>query len=111
MLVTIDTQLITDWPSFHHVFATTFGFFDGYGRNLNAWIDCMTGLDDDPVQNLAAVTCAKGEIVVLQLEHSADFAAREPAMFQTLLDCTAFVNWRRIETGGVAIVALSYYKL
>lgn len=110
MVVRIDTRRIIDWDSFHAVFAETFGFVEGYGNNMNAWIDCMTWLDDAPEESLSKVTCPKGEVVVLQLEHAADFALREPAIFEELLDCTAFVNWRRIEKGIEAILALSYYK-
>jgi hypothetical protein len=110
MVVPIDTRKIIDWNSFHEVFATTFGFIEGYGRNMDAWIDCMTWLDSDPEESLSKVTCQKGEVVVLQLEHAADFAFREPAIFEELLDCTAFANWRRIEKGIEAILALSYYK-
>jgi hypothetical protein len=42
MIVRIDTRLITDWASFHDVFARSFGFPDYYGRNMDAWNDCMT---------------------------------------------------------------------
>ena len=41
----VDCRQITDWDSFHDVFARACGFPDFYGRNLNAWIDCMTYLD------------------------------------------------------------------
>ena len=33
---------ITDWKSFHDECAAVFGFPDFYGRNMNAWIDCLT---------------------------------------------------------------------
>ena len=38
---TIDGKQINDWDSFHDEFARKMGFFSGYGRNGNAWIDCM----------------------------------------------------------------------
>jgi len=109
MVVSIDTSKIDDWDSFHTDFAETFGFFDGYGRNINAWIDCMSSLDY-PDDGLSEVKCQVGEVVVLQLEHADTFAARAPEMFQEFLDCAAFVNWRRIERNELAILALSYYK-
>jgi hypothetical protein len=46
---------------------------------------------------------------MLQLEGVGDFAERCPDQFAALIDCSAFVNWRRLETGGRAILALSYY--
>jgi RNAse (barnase) inhibitor barstar len=46
VIVRIDTTKIRDWASFHEVFSEAFGFPDFYGRNMDAWIDCMTSLDD-----------------------------------------------------------------
>ena len=40
--VQIDGSAISDWNSFHDIFAAAFGFPAFYGRNMNAWIDCMT---------------------------------------------------------------------
>jgi RNAse (barnase) inhibitor barstar len=110
MTIVIDTRQIIDSASFHKVFAAAFGFFEGYGNNMDAWIDCMSGLDDEAEVSLSTVTCEIGDTVVLHLEHAADFAAREAHLFQQLLDCSAFVNWRRIEKGDRAILALSYHK-
>ena len=109
MVVKIDTRQITDWDSFDNVFTEAFGFPEWYGRNMNAWIDCMSSLDY-PDDGLSEIKCQVGDVVVLQLEHTDTFAAREPEMFQALLDCAAFVNWRRIERNELAILALSYYK-
>lgn len=44
--VSLDCNKFHDWPSFHEEFAKAFGFPDFYGKNMNAWIDCMTYLDD-----------------------------------------------------------------
>ena len=46
VLVRIDTTKIRDWASFHDVFTEIFGFPDFYCRNMDAWVDCMTSLDD-----------------------------------------------------------------
>jgi len=45
LIVTVPVEKITDWPSFHDVFHETLGFPKFYGRNMNAWIDCMTSID------------------------------------------------------------------
>src|SRR5688572_7987636 len=42
IVIKIDTQRITDWKSFHNLFAEVFGFPGFYGRNMDAWIDCMS---------------------------------------------------------------------
>ncbi|HZV35960.1 MAG TPA: barstar family protein [Verrucomicrobiae bacterium] len=43
---TIDTKRISDWNSFHSVFSEVMGSPNFYGRNMDAWIDCMTNFDD-----------------------------------------------------------------
>ncbi|MBJ6110080.1 barstar family protein [Hymenobacter sp. BT523] len=110
MVVHIDTERIADWESFHTVFIEAFGFLDGYGRNMDAWIDCMSTLDDEPGTSLSTFHCPVGEVVVLHLEQADALALRVPLIFQQILDCAAVVNWRRIEGGQKAILALSYYK-
>ncbi len=37
---------IKDWKSFHLLCKEKFGFPDFYGMNMNAWIDCLTYLDE-----------------------------------------------------------------
>ena len=45
-VVSIPTNRIADWASFHDVFAETLGFPSYYGRNMDASIDCLTYADD-----------------------------------------------------------------
>ena len=42
----LETAKIVDRASFHEAFKSLFGFLDGYGANMDAWIDCMSDLDD-----------------------------------------------------------------
>jgi hypothetical protein len=58
-IITLPSDQITDWETFHAVFQSVFGFPEFYGRNMNAWNDCMTYLDD-PDGGLSSVTIAKG---------------------------------------------------
>ena len=109
MVVSLDTSRITDWDTFHAVFAEVFGFPDFYGRNMNAWIDCMTYLDD-PDAGMTAVYVPPGSVVTLQLEDVDSFARRCPALYDAVVECAAFVNWRRIEIGQKPMLALSFYK-
>jgi RNAse (barnase) inhibitor barstar len=108
-LVKLDTSRIKDWDTFHDVFAETFGFPDFYGRNMNAWIDCMTYLDD-PLAGMSSVHAQPHETLVLQLEDVDSLAARCPELYSAIIECSAFVNWRRIEMGGYAVLALSFHK-
>jgi RNAse (barnase) inhibitor barstar len=102
--VRVQTKSITDWDSFHSTFAETMGFPDFYGRNMNAWIDCMTYFDD----GMTRFTVAPGELFHLEVADTKDFAHRIPEIFQALIECAAFVNWRRIEKGDSPILALVF---
>lgn len=109
MLVKLDTSRITDWDTFHDVFAETFGFPDFYARNRNAWIDCMTYLDDAEA-GVTSVHASPGGVIVLQLEDVADFSLRCQKQYKAIIECAAFVNWRRIETSQSAVLVLSFHK-
>jgi hypothetical protein len=106
---TIDCSKIHDWPSFHEQFARVFGFPDFYGQNMDAWIDCMTSLDD-PDDSMTALHCEPGKVFTLQLTNVRDFRAKCPEQYAALVECSAFVNWRRIETGEPAVLALSFHE-
>jgi hypothetical protein len=108
-LVKLDTRRITNWKTFHDVFSGVFGFPEFYGRNMDAWIDCMSSLDS-PSDGMTSVHAPPGGVLVLQLEHVDDFARRCPKQYQALVECAAFVNWRRIEMGEPAVIALSFFK-
>ena len=59
MMLRIDATEIVDASTFHSVFATAFGFPPYYGRNMDAWIDCLTFLDD-PSSGMTSVHVAPG---------------------------------------------------
>ena len=108
-LVSVDCDAITDWPSFHEAFAYTFGFRDFYGKNMNAWVDCLTYLDD-PAAGMTNVHCAPGAVMVLELLNVKAFRQRCPEQYDAVIECSAFVNWRRLETGEPAVLAMSFYR-
>lgn len=101
----IPTSQITDWNSFHDVFEQALGFPSFYGRNMDAWIDCMTYLDD-PEAGMTAVTVRAGGIIILRIENASEFRTRCPEQYEALVECSAFVNWRRVENGHSPVLAL-----
>lgn len=109
MLIRIDATRIRDWDSFHAVFKEALGFPDFYGGNMDAWIDCMSSLDD-PAAGMTAQHVVSGTVLTLQIDGIDDFATRCPEQYEALVECSAFVNWRRVERGEAAVVALSFYK-
>lgn len=102
--VHVDASQIADWPSFHDCFANAFGFPEFFGRNMNAWIDCMTNLDEE----FSTVQVEPGDLVCISLEGAADFKVRCPEQYHAFVECAAFVNWRRIEIGEPPILVLSF---
>ena len=108
-IVRIDTREITDWDTFHDVFAKAFGFPDYYGRNMNSWIDCLSYLDE-PAAGMTSIHVEPNEVLALHLEEIADFARRRPEQYDAIVESSAFVNYRRIESGDTALLALSFCK-
>ena len=104
-VVRVPADRIIDWGTFHDVFAEVLGFPDFYGRNLNAWIDCMTCVDD-PGAGMTQVSVQPGDLMTLQIDDAADLASRCPEQFEALIECTAFVNYRRVEVGGTPVLSL-----
>lgn len=97
--VTIDTARITDCDSFHDVFGAAFGFPEFYGRNMNAWIDCMTSLDA-PADGLTSVHAPVDGVLVLQLDGMRELETRCADIALEIHECAAFVNWRRMKVAS-----------
>lgn len=107
--VTIPIDEIHDWPSLHKVFKEALGFPEFYGNNMNAWIDCMTSVDE-PNDSMTSVWVVKGEFLLLDLGDCTAFAARCPAQYEAILDSSAFVNFRRMKVGEEPVLALSLWN-
>lgn len=105
--VLIEAERISDWDSFHDTFAETLGFPGFYGRNMNAWIDCMTSLDD-PDASMTSTHVTRGDVLVLCVSAAEALKRRCPEIYAALVECSAFVNYRRIEKGEPAVLALSF---
>lgn len=104
-IIDVPVKRIVDWTTFHDVFAEALGFPAFYGRNMDAWIDCMT-CADDPDAGMIRITVQPGQLMTLKIDDAADFARRCPKQFNALIECTAFVNFRRVETGGAPVLSL-----
>lgn len=94
--------------AFHTVFAEALGFPAFYGNNMNAWVDCMTSLDD-PSAELSMVHVARGHCLTVHIEDAKLLKEKAPMVWNDLTECAAFVNWRRIEMGEPAVLTLAYY--
>jgi len=107
-IIDLPVAEIHDWESFHAVFQRVFGFPDFYGRNMNAWIDCMTDLDD-PGTGMTGVSVAKDEMVVLHIYDAGDFQRRCPEQYEALIECTAAVNLRHADQPVLALLLSGHH--
>ena len=107
--VRIDSRKIHDAKTFHDVFAAAFGFPAFYGRNMSAWVDCMSDLGN-PATGMTNVHATPSGVVLLQLDHVDEFVRRCPDLFTSLQDAVAFVNWRQVHAGRPPVLAVAYEK-
>jgi hypothetical protein len=106
--IRIPCDRIVDWATFHAVFAEVLHFPEYYGRNMDAWIDCLTYADDSEALMISPIT-PEGDVLTLKLEDVKEFAERCPEQYAALIECSAFVNYRRIEIGERPILALAFH--
>lgn len=102
----LETHGIVDWDTFHAANEAAFGFPDFYGRNMNAWIDCLTYLDLG--DGMSRYHLADDEILSIEVRGAEDFAARMPEQALALVTATAAVNQRYAERGKSAKLALIF---
>jgi RNAse (barnase) inhibitor barstar len=90
---------------FDDVFQRALGFPSFYGRNMDAWIDCKTSVDA-AADGLTTVRVLPGEILILEIGDPLYFRSRCPEQYAALIECSAFVNFRRREVGEPPVLAL-----
>jgi len=95
--VRLETSKISNWDSFHATCREAFGFPEFYGMNMNAWIDCLTYLDEG--DGMSGFHLAPGEKLHIEITDTELFSSRLPEIFSTLIDCTAFCK-RSLYRGG-----------
>lgn len=108
-LVCIDGARIRDEDTFHVVFSEAFGYPQFYGRNFNAWIDCMSYLDEPGAAGMSSVHVPVGQQLTIQVNNAGDMKARCPDVWLAFLEAVAFVNWRRTQNGESGLLAVAAY--
>ena len=103
--IEIDGAKIQDFASFHSVFADALGFPAFYGRNLNAWIDCMCSIGS-PDHGMTAVHATTADPLVLRIS-AVDEIPTE--ILNTLNHSVAYVNWFQMVTAESPLLLLAYH--
>lgn len=105
-MLMIKASGIYDWDSFHDVFQEAFEFPEFYGRNMDAFVDCLTYLDE-PETGMTRFIISPGEVFVLTLQGADDLKVRLPDVYMALVESLDSVNKRRIEVGKPAVISLN----
>lgn len=105
----IECKNIHDWDSFHSEFDRVFGFPKFYGRNMDAWIDCMSCLSS-PEDEMTKIHCDQGKMLIVELNDVAEVKNKVPEIYNAIIECSAFVNWRLIKAGEQPVMGLSFYS-
>jgi RNAse (barnase) inhibitor barstar len=100
----LNSDRITDFDSFHEECSRVFGFPNFYGRNMNAWIDCMSSLRDD--DDMTTILLEPHEFLHIEVPEAETLRERVPEVFAAFTDCTAFVNRRFTSAGTLPAIAL-----
>ena len=104
----LDGGTIQNWDDFHDQCTDRFGFPDFYGRNMDAWIDCLTSLDA-PDDGMTTIHVEPGEVLVLEIDNARELKQSCPDVFAAIVECAAFVNDRRVKRERPAVIALSFH--
>lgn len=97
MEIEIDFGKIKDWNAFHSVFAEVMGFPDFYGKNNDAWIDCMSYIDDKDA-GMSKITVKSGESLDIVVAGTEKAIESKSEVFFGFIDIVAAVNQRFIES-------------
>jgi len=96
-LVQLDGRLIYDWASFHRLCKEAFGFPSFYGENMDAFIDCLTYIDER--DGMSAIVLANAENLTIEITGSKDLQVRVPEIAEALASSVDSVNERFVEDG------------
>lgn len=89
----INGNKIKNWKTFHAEFKVKMGFPDYYGDNMNAWIDCV----DELSRELTLIEIIRGDLLKQQA----------PELLEAILECAAFVNYRKLDQGEKPTLMIS----
>lgn len=92
----VEGKEIVTWQAFHEFFAKEFGFPDYYGKNMDAWIDCMSEPIEDDIINL----------VIRDVNY---LKSKNREIYDSLIECSAFVNWRIAREENQPVIALTFH--
>jgi len=100
--VVLPTNEIRNEKTFHAVCQRLFGFPDFYGHTMDAWVDCLSCLDDASAE-MCSLTLAPGELLLILVPNSAHL---KKEIFQALIEGAVAVNTRLASRGKPPLLGL-----
>ena len=69
------------------------GFFEGYGRNINAWIDCMTDIyTNGEYKSLTQFNLNDGDRFILKIINCEEWKNSNPLTFDAFIEYCIWSN-------------------
>lgn len=107
MKVIIDFTKIKDLETFHAAFTETTGFPQSNGHNLDAWIDCMSRIDNLDA-GLSSFTISPNESLEMIIIGTEVAFKTCPDVFKAFLEGTASVNQRFLKKRSKTILKIIF---
>jgi hypothetical protein len=102
--VTLELATVSDWESFHDQCMEVFGFPSFYGRNMDAWANCLSGLTKG--DNKCRFSLDSREYLIIHLAGFESFLNRAPEISMALVRASLDVNRRYLAEGEMPRIAL-----
>lgn len=102
--VFLDGRSIGSWRAFHAECQSAFGFPDFYGRNMDAWIDCLCSLRD--ADGMSKFVLKPDETLEIDVMYCDALRKKAPEIVEALAECVAEVNQRYAENGEKPALSL-----
>jgi RNAse (barnase) inhibitor barstar len=102
--VTLDGERIKGWESFHSECELAFGFPEFYGRNMNAWVDCLSYLRDE--DGMSKFRLEPDEILQIEVSKSGLLQQTMPEILEDLTFCVEAINERYEDYGELPALKL-----
>jgi hypothetical protein len=108
VVIDVPTSRVTNWASFHEVFASALGFADYYGHNNNAFLDILSAPQAPDVD----ADVPEGGLLVLELDESIDFfAERCPGQPQFLVSAAATLSDEALRVSEPGVIGNAFVLL
>ena len=95
--VSLNGDAIASWDAFHDESQRVFGFPEFYGRNMNAWVDCLCYLRDE--DGMSQFRLEPDEVLRIEVQHAAHLRAQAPEILDDLAFCIEAINDRYADYG------------